>query len=468
MTPLIIACALFMEHLDSSIIATALPSIATALKTDPLHLNLAITSYMFSLAVFIPLSGWMADRFGARTVFRAAIVVFTLGSIACGISVDLWTLVLSRILQGMGGAMMVPVGRLVLLRTIPKAELVDAMAWVTAPALIGPVLGPPVGGLIVTYASWRWIFYVNIPIGILGLVLANIYIDNIRGQAREPLDRWGFVLIGLSMAGLIFGFETVGRHLLPPYLVVGLLASGLACFVLYLWHVRRVSHPIIDLAMMKYPTFYTSVVGGTLFRVGVGALPFLLPLMLQVGFGVSPATSGFLTFSSAIGAVLMKLMATQLIKTFGFRKILIVNSVLNSAFFLGCAGFFVDTPHSAIFIFLLLGGFARSLQFTALNTIAYADIPERFMSRANTLYNMFQQLGLSFGVAVGALFLNLTLLYHSRTQLSANDFWPSYIGIGGMSLLAGLTFLPLSPNAGSEVSGHHLKDEEATVNKNAL
>src|ERR1700722_106711 len=245
-TPLIVACALFMEQLDGSIIATALPSISRSLQTDPLHLNLAITSYMFSLAVFIPLSGWVADRLGARTVFRAAIVVFTLGSIACGLSSSLLTLVLSRILQGMGGAMMVPVGRLVLLRTIPKAQLVDAMACVTAPALIGPVLGPPVGGLIVTYFSWRWIFFVNIPIGLLGFVLASMFIEDIRGRSREPLDKLGFGLMGLSMAGLVFAFETVGRHLLPTWEVITFLIVGLVSCTLYIWHTRRVQHPIID------------------------------------------------------------------------------------------------------------------------------------------------------------------------------------------------------------------------------
>ncbi len=458
--PLIVACALFMEHLDGSIIATALPTIARSLHTDPLHLNMAITSYMFSLAVFIPLSGWASDRFGARRVFMAAIIVFTVGSIACGLSVDLTTLVMSRILQGMGGAMMVPVGRLVVLRIVPKADLVDAMAWVTAPALIGPVLGPPIGGLIVTYASWRWIFLVNVPIGLLGYWLARKHITNIRSRSREPLDKFGFILTGLAMTGLIFGFETIGRDLVPLAAVVGLLLGGSACGMAYLWHMRRTAHPIIDLSVMKYVTFRSAVIGGTLFRIGIGALPFLLPLMLQVGFGLTPATSGFLTFAGAVGAVLMKLGASAVIRALGFRTTLIINAIVNTFFMAGCALFVQKTPHCVIFLFLLVGGFFRSLQFTAINTVAYAEIPDEAMSRANTLYNMFQQLGLSLGVAAGALMLNTTLDWRNITTLQADSFWPSYIGVGVLCLLSMLVFMPLSPNAGAEISGHKLQSSE--------
>lgn len=454
LTPLIIACALFMEQLDGSIIATALPTISRSLHTDPLHLNLAITSYMFSLAVFIPLSGWVADRIGARTIFRAAIVVFILGSVACGFSYDLLTLVLSRILQGIGGAMMVPVGRLVLLRTVPKSQLVDAMAWVTAPALIGPVLGPPLGGFIVTYASWRWIFYVNVPIGLLGILLATLYIEDIKGRSREPLDKMGFGLMAVSLAGLVFGFETAGRHLLPGTVVGTFLIGGSICFGLYLWHIRQIKHPIIDLSLLKFPTFRASMFGGSLARIGIGALPFLLPLMLQYGFSMTPAASGFLTFASAAGAMLMKITATPIIRSLGFRPILITNAVINTGFLMGIALFIPQTPHSLIFIFLLLGGFFRSLQFTALNTIAFAEIPNALLSRANTFYNMMQQLTLSLGVAIGAFILNLTLSWHKQVTLSANDFWPAYIAIGCISLLSAFMFIPLAHDAGNELSGH--------------
>jgi len=452
--PLIVACALFMEQLDSSIIATALPVISRSLHTEPLHLNLAITSYLFSLAVFIPLSGWVADRFGARSVFRAAIVVFTAGSVLCGLSHNLGELVGARILQGMGGAMMVPVGRLVMLRTVPRAELVSAMAWLTTPALIGPVMGPPLGGFIVTYASWRWIFFVNVPIGLLGLVLATIFIPNVREVTKEPLDLRGFILMALALAGLMFGFETVGRDLVPNEIVIGLLVTGAVCLGLYLIHVRGIAHPIIDLGLAKFQTYRVSITGGSLFRVGIGALPFLLPIMLQIGFGVSPAASGLITFASAAGAVVMKMSAAPIIRRFGFRPILVANALINVFFLAGCALFSPATSHAMIFVFLLTGGFFRSLQFTALNTLAYAEIPPEFISRANTLYSMLQQLALSLGVTVGALLLNLTLVVKGNPHLGPMDFWPAYLGIGILSLLSVPFFAKLPADAGAEMSGH--------------
>src|SRR5438876_3955839 len=250
-TSLIVACAMFMQNLDSTIIATALPAIGQSIGESPLRLNVAITCYLLSLAVFIPISGWTADRFGARRVFSAAIVVFTLGSIACGLSQSLWMLVIARIVQGMGGAMMVPVGRLVLLRTVPKSELVRAMSYVSVPALIGPVIGPPLGGLIVTYGSWRWIFFLNIPIGALGVLLVNLFIENMRDATRRPFDLPGFALTGVGLASLAFGFETIGRGALPAVATLGLLAIGVLCLVRYVRYARRVEHPIIDLALMR-------------------------------------------------------------------------------------------------------------------------------------------------------------------------------------------------------------------------
>src|SRR5246127_2838706 len=274
---LIVACAMFMQNLDSTIIATALPAIGNSLGESPLQLNVAITCYLLSLAVFIPISGWTADRFGARRVFSAAIVVFTLGSIGCGLANSLPMLVIARIIQGMGGAMMVPVGRLVLLRTVPKSDLVRAMSFVSVPALIGPVMGPPLGGFIVTYASWRWIFFINIPIGVLGIVLVNLLVGNLKETGRRPFDYGGFALTGIGLATLAFGFENVGRGALPTVGAVGLLAVGVICLMLYVRHARRVSHPIIDLALFSIPTYASASIGGFLFRMGLGALPFLLP-----------------------------------------------------------------------------------------------------------------------------------------------------------------------------------------------
>src|SRR5581483_2083833 len=323
---LIVACAMFMQNLDSTIIATALPVIARSLNESPLQLNVAITCYLLSLAVFIPISGWTADRYGARHVFSGAIVVFTIGSIACGLSNSLWMLVVARIVQGMGGAMMVPVGRLVLLRTVPRSELVRGMSFVSVPALIGPIVGPPLGGLIVTYASWRWIFFINIPIGVIGLLLINLVIKNIEEGTPRPFDLAGFAWTGVGLATLAFGFETLGRGALPFWLSLSLLICGAVCVFFYVRHAARVDHPIIDFALLRIPTYAAATLGGFIFRIGTGALPFLLPLMLQVGFGLSPLKSGLLTFAQAAGAMTMKTSVTTVLRLFGFRNVLVGNA----------------------------------------------------------------------------------------------------------------------------------------------
>jgi EmrB/QacA subfamily drug resistance transporter len=443
-----------MENLDSTVIATAVPAIARSLGEDPLRLNLAITSYLLSLAVFIPLSGWMADRYGARSVFRAAIVIFTMGSVCCGIAQTLPELVAARILQGMGGAMMVPVGRLVMLRTVPKSQLVQAMSYLTVPALIGPVLGPPLGGLIVTYGSWRWIFFINVPIGALGILLATLFIENVRETETWPLDRLGFLLTGIGLAGLVFGFETAGRGVLPDYAVAMLLTLGAICITLYVLHARVRPYPIIDLRLLRIPTFAAAIIGGSLFRIGVGAMPFLLPLMLQLGFGLTPLASGLLTFASAAGAMTMKLTAAPIIRALGFRPVLIGNAVISSLFLSACALFHPMTPHGLIFAVLLAGGFFRSLQFTSVNTLAFADVPAGLMSRATSFQSMAQQLSMSIGVGTGALILHLTLVAHDRTALGADDFAPAFVAVGLVAVASLIFFLRLAPQAGAEVSGH--------------
>jgi EmrB/QacA subfamily drug resistance transporter len=461
LVPLIIATALFMENLDASVIATALPAISRSLHVDPLHLNLAITSYLFSLAVFIPLSGWMADKFGARRVFCTAIAIFTLSSIACGLSENLIQLVSSRLLQGLGGAMMVPVGRLVILRSVPKSQLVSSLAWLTIPALIGPVLGPPVGGLIVTVSSWHWIFFINVPIGILGIFLALRYVPNVKEPDPGPLDVGGFFLMALALSGLVFGFETVGRNLIPAQTVELLLGMGALCGVLYVSYARRNPNPIIDLKLLKLPTFYAGVIGGSLFRVGIGAMPFLLPLMLQIGFGLSPLNSGLITFASAAGAMAMKMSAARIIRTWGFRRVLIVNAIISAFYIAGCALFAPSTPHALIFLFLLAGGFFRSLQFTSLNVLSYADVPQSAMSRATTFASMMQQLSLSFGVGLGAVILNITMHVKQSAALSADDFWPGFVAVSALSMISILFFIPLPKNAGEEVSGQQVSVAEA-------
>ncbi|HEY1719704.1 MAG TPA: MFS transporter [Magnetospirillaceae bacterium] len=449
--PLIVACALFMENLDSTVLATALPAIARSLGEVPLRLNLGITSYLFSLAVFIPISGWMADRFGARSVFCTAIVIFTTGSILCGFSDSLWQFVAARIFQGLGGAMMVPVGRLVLLRTTPKSELVSAMAYVTIPALVGPVIGPPLGGFITTYFSWRWIFWINVPIGIIGVSLALSFIGNIRESTVGALDFRGFLLTAIGFTGLIFGFEFIGRGVIPIPVALGLMVVGAIGLAIYVRHARQTVAPLLDLSLLRLDTFRAGVVGGFMFRVGVGAIPFLMPLMLQVGFGYNPLHSGLLTFAAAAGALLMKTSAAPILRRFGFRRVLIFNAAISAAFLASYALFRATTPAFVIFGLLLLGGFFRSLEFTSLNTISYADVGRDRMSAATSFASMVQQLSMSVGVGVAAIILHFTVLTRHGDTLVADDFINAFLIVAAMSSCSIFMFNRLPRDAGAEL-----------------
>ncbi len=357
--PLIVATALFMEHMDSTVIGTSLPAIAADIGTSPLTLKLAITSYLMSLAIFMPASGWMADRFGARVVFSGAITVFMAGSIGCAFAQSIEHFVLARILQGVGGAMMTPVGRLVLVQTIAKRELVAAMAWVTMPALVGPMVGPPLGGFITTYFSWHWIFLINIPIGIAGIAFANRYIPDIKSEIREPFDLYGAVLAGIGVAGLMFGMSVAGLGILPWWLITILIAVGAVSMTLYVRYSLTIPAPVLDFSLLRIQTLYASVVGGFLFRVGLGAVPFLLPLLMQLGFGLSPFASGLVTFTSVVGAFTMKGLAPALINRFGFRTLMIWACVISSAFLAAYALFVPPLPLVVIAGVLMIGGFFR-------------------------------------------------------------------------------------------------------------
>jgi EmrB/QacA subfamily drug resistance transporter len=456
--PLIIAVALFMENMDSTVIATSLPAIAADIGTNPLALKLAVTSYLLSLAVFIPASGWTADRFGARTVFRTAIGVFVLGSIACAMSSSLTDFVFARILQGMGGAMMTPVGRMVLVRSISRRELVAAMAWVTTPALIGPVIGPPVGGFITTFATWHWIFLINVPIGILGIILATKYIEDVRAEHHERFDILGMIYAGLGIAGLAFGLSVLGLNFLPWTVVVSLIVGGAIFIAAYIVHAKHTAIPALDLTLFKLPTFRASVLGGFVFRIGIGALPFLLPLMLQVGFGKSPFESGLTTFASAVGAMGMKMAAATMLKRFGFRAILMFNAILSSCFLAACAFFTEAMPIALMFAILLVGGFFRSLQFTSINTIAYAEIEQARVSRATALVSVGQQLSISTGVALGALAVDLTAQFRGHAQLQAEDFQAAFLIVAVISALSVFIFARLHTDAGAELSGRALNE----------
>jgi EmrB/QacA subfamily drug resistance transporter len=450
--PLIVAVALFMENMDSTVIATSLPAIAADIGTDPLALKLAITSYLISLAVFLPVSGWTADRFGARNVFRLAILVFISGSIGCALSQSLTQFVIARMVEGAGGAMMTPVARLILVRTVDKRELVVAMIWVTIPALFGPMIGPVFGGFLTTYVSWHWIFIINVPIGLVGVVLATIYIPDVKAEAPDPFDAKGAALAGLGIAGLVFGGSTLGLNFLPTGIVVAMIAVGAACTIAYVLHARRTPTPIVDLSLLKFPTLHAAVVGGFFYRAGIGCLPFLLPLALQLGFGLTAFESGLITVSNVFGALGMKTIIPIVLRRFGFRSALVVNAVISAAMVAMCATFVPGVPFAWIVGVLLVGGFFRSLQYTSLNTIAYADIDPRYMSRATSLVAVAQQLSLSVSVALGASIVELTVAWRGADKITAADFQPAWIIVALISAMTALIFWRMPPDAGAEVS----------------
>jgi MFS family permease len=455
LTAVIVACALFMQNLDSTVIATALPTMARAFGYDPVRMNVALTSYLLSLTVFIPASGWVADRFGTRNVFRAAIIVFTVGSVLCGLSDGLAELVAARVLQGLGGAMMVPVGRLLLLRTAAKTELVAAMAWLTMPALLGPVVGPPVGGFIVTYFDWRWTFFINVPVGILGLVMVSLFIKDFREPPRGGFDLRGLLLAGSALLGVMGAMETVGRHIVPMEATLAMLAAGLAMAFLYYLHARRTAAPLLDFTLMRLPCFGLSLTAMMLFRTGIGAIPFLLPMMLQVGFGKAAAESGLITFASSAGALVMKPGAQYALRLFGFRDTLIWNGAISGVMLMACAAFRPAWPAAAIYLVLLVGGFLRSLQFTAYNTLAYGDVPRPQMSAATSLYTAGQQLSATIGVSVGALALEAARTFSGHDVPLTADFSIAFIVVGLMTLAAAPVAVLMPLTAGDDLTGRH-------------
>jgi EmrB/QacA subfamily drug resistance transporter len=451
--PLIVGCAQFMHQFDGAVITTALPSMAASLNEDPLKLNLAITCYLLALAVFVPISGWMADRYGAKKVFIAAILVFTTSSVLCGLSHSLFELVIWRTLQGIGGAMMTPVGRVIVVKSVPKLELVRAMNYITIPAVLGPVIGPSVGGFIVTYFSWPWIFFLNVPVGVLGVILVRAYIPDIREDSVAPLDLRGFVLIGLALAGLVFGFSALGRELLPGTIVAASIGGGAICGIFYLLHAKRKSDPIIDLSLLRIPTFSAALWGGSLFYLGTTSQVFLLALLLQLGFGLSAFHAGLVTLASAAGSVVMRFTFRPVLHVFGFRRLLICNAVLTGVYLLSCGSFDITTPFWVIVTVLVIGGFSRSVQFTAVQALQYADMPPALMSRATSFASMAQQLAQSVGVGLTALVVHLSLTWHGHATVLPQDVALGFITLGTLALISIIFFLRLPPEAGAALTG---------------
>jgi EmrB/QacA subfamily drug resistance transporter len=455
--PLIVASALFMENMDSTVIATSLPAIAADIGEQPLALKLALTSYLVSLAVFIPISGWMADRYGSRTVFSAAIVTFMAGSVLCALAGTLPQFVAFRFVQGMGGAMMVPVGRLVLMRAVPKHEYVAALNYLTIPALLGPVIGPALGGAITLYVHWRWIFIVNVPISVLGMFLVLRHIPNVREANNPPFDVRGFALSGVGLSVLMLGLSALGGHLLPAGVTATCIVLGTVALLAYARHALHTPHPVINLQLFRLHTFRDGVLVGSLFRIGIQSTPFLLPLLLQLGFGLDPLQSGLLTCATALGAMFMKTLAITTLRRWGFRTVLVVNGTICAVSVAMFAFFTAQTPHLIIALMLLLSGCLRSLQFTALQAITLADIQTEEMSQAASVSSMLQRLAQSMGIAVAAYLLQLSSAAQGHERIVAADFPPTFIAIALLSLVAPLLHRRLPSDAGVAVSGHGVK-----------
>lgn len=449
--PLIVGFAILMQTLDSTVVAVALPAMARSLGEDPLTMNLALTAYLVGAAVFLPISGWAADRFGARTVFSVSIVVFALSSLACGLSQNLPQLVIARTIQGFAGAMLMPVGRLVLLRTAQKAELIRAVSVLTVPALLGPVLGPPLGGLIVTVASWRWVFLINIPIALLGLVLVNRFIANVRDENPAALDLVGFALSALALGGLAVGLGNLGRPQPPPELAIGLALGGLFFGGLYILHARRKARPIVEMSPFRMLTFRNTAAGGLFTRLTIGATPYLLALLLQVAFGMSALAAGLLTFATAAGALMMRISAGPIIRRVGFRRLMIVNGVLTAGSLMVCAAFRPDTPQLLILGVLAGHGFLRSLQLTCLNSLAYADLEAEQMSAGSTIIGIAQQLSQSLGIGLCATVVQWANAMGGGGAITTGDVAPAFIVISAVSLLSIPFYVRLPKGAGAQM-----------------
>jgi EmrB/QacA subfamily drug resistance transporter len=448
--PMVVGIAFLMEQLDSTIIVTAIPQMAEGLATTPLKLNLAITAYVLTLAVFIPVSGWFADRFGARQIFALSLLIFTVSSACCGVAQNFETLLIMRIFQGLGGAMMTPVGRLILLRSFPRRDLVTAMTYMSLPAIIGPMIGPLLGGVLAQYLNWRWIFYVNIPFGLLGMVLALRFVSDVRGNRAVKFDCVGFLIVGAGAALLQFGIENIGRPIINMPWTVVVLVTAVLLLLAFGWHARRISDPAIDLTLFRLRSFKVGTLAGGICRLGINGVAFLLPLMLQVGFGMGPITSGSLTFVSALSVLFVRPISRQTLRLFGFGRVLFWSAVAASILIAGFALIGPQTPHVVIVAYVFVFGLTRASQFMSSNTLSYADMPPAQLSSATSLGGVLQQLSISFGVSLGAMFLGL--VSHQGSTLTPDDFHRVFLMMAIIPLLSLPGFLFLRADDGLEVS----------------
>jgi len=452
--PWLVATALFMEQLDSTIVNTAVPSMAVSLNVTPLSLKAVVTSYILSLAVCIPVSGWLADRFGTRRVFGMAVALFTVSSVLCGLAMNAPMLVASRILQGIGAAMMMPVGRLAIVRTYPKSELLKAMNFVIIPALIGPLLGPTVGGLIVHWLTWRDIFFVNVPFGIVALILIHRYMPDYHGDTRRPLDVIGLALFGAGAALLSWLLEIFGEHNIDVTSAGILFVLALSLLVAYGFHAHQAPHPLLRLGLFRVRTFRVSVVGGFITRLGIGGIPFLLPLLYQLGLGLPAWQSGLLMMPAAAAAMGMKFIATRILRRYGFRQVLVINTVMIGLTMSLFSFVTPSTPIALIVCIALAQGFFNSLQFSSMNSMAYADVADADASMASTIASTFQQMSMSFGLACGSLIAAWYLGGLPQTDHAAvmTALHRAFLTLGGATILTSLSFWTLRAKDGENVS----------------
>ncbi|MEH8328627.1 MFS transporter [Klebsiella pneumoniae] len=452
---LLVAGAFFMEFLDGTVIATALPDMARDFGVTAVELNIGISAYLITLAVLIPASGWIADRFGARAIFTLALAIFTLASVFCGLSTEVHIFVAMRILQGVGGALMVPVGRLAVLRTTLKHQLIKAIATLTWPALVAPIIGPPLGGFITRYASWHWIFFINVPLGLAAIILSLRIIPDIRETERRSFDLSGFITTSVAMVSLVTAMERLGDRQPQIWPTLALAALGFGCLLYSIRHFRRAVAPMVRLDALQVPTFRVTMYGGSLFRASISAVPFLLPLLFQVGFGMDPFHSGLLVLAVFVGNLTIKPATTPLIRWLGFRRLLLINGALNVCSLLACALLTPQTPVWAIMLILYLGGVFRSIQFTGVSTLAFADVPAAQMSDANTLFSTASQLAVGLGITLGAIGIRLGEQvgdWLHLTELPGISFRLSFVFIALICLVGMIDSLHLAKTAGSSVS----------------
>ena len=455
--PFIVAATFFMEYLDTTIVATALPQMARSFAVGPNEVSLGMTAYMLTLAVFIPVSGWIADRFGSRTVFGGALVLFTAASVLCGLSTGIGFFTGARVLQGIGGAMMVPVGRMIVVRNTDKSKLMKAISTITWPGIVAPVIGPSLGGFITTYASWHWVFFLNVPFGLAALAAIAKYVPNQRSGQRRPMDIGGFVLSGAALIALLYGTELASHEDARISVAAGFILAGVALGSIAIRHFRKARDPLLDLTTLGVPTYAVTVLWGSATRIGIEAVPYLAPLLFQIGFGLSAFQSGLLLIATAVGNLGMKVFTTRILRRFGFRSVAMFASATAAAFVAGYGWLHPSMPLAVLLVVLFVYGMARSLQFTTLATLAYADVDDPQKAPASTLWSVAQQMTIGMGIAFGALCLRAAAVLGGGGRLQTHafileDFRWAFLAAGVLIAVSVIGYARLPADAGNTIA----------------